>query len=273
MLLAELALRAGAPLAPLPLKAFLQEEGPRSTLSVLRVARGTTLTLPEGAFQTAADGVAVGDSMVFGTLVSDSELFTSRIQERTGRRVLNLGVGGRGPCAYNRMLALAADRLPAPPPRILYGLFANDFIEKPCEEENLGGLFLWKEAVSKDPALRLRRIREKVLGKSLLYLLIKRWGTFGHLTAGETFDPIPSRERGNAFLFAPPAYWEPKLNPARPEVTEGFLRTLEKITEARQAVETAGGRFLLLLIPCKEQVYLPRLVETGHLPQSAYPAW
>lgn len=64
----EFFIRIFTPLYNPALRAFVREEAYRGAQSALRVAHGTQIILKEGDFKQHAGVVAVGDSMVFGSL-------------------------------------------------------------------------------------------------------------------------------------------------------------------------------------------------------------
>lgn len=269
-LLAEVGLRLLAPLFPLPLQALVREEATQSAKSTLRVARGTRLILKKEDFEQGVDAVAVGDSMVFGTLVDEQSLFTTHLSRQTGLTVLNLGTGSTGPCAYNRMIRLAMNHLPAPPSVLLYTLFANDITEAPCSEHSDDALFVWESSYRVNPKLRLRMGREWLFQRSVIYHLVKRLVGFRHLQAGDDFDGIPFENDQLQFVFAPPSYWTPKVDLSQERVAEGLKRTFEKVEVAKGFVRNGKTRFVLVLMPFKEQVYLPGLIAQGELPAETY---
>jgi hypothetical protein len=268
IVLAEALLRAGAPYLDPDLRALVQGEAFQGAQSALRVERGTTIILRRADFRRRQGVVVVGDSMVFGTQVNGNDLFTTVLAERTGVSVLNLGIGSRGPCTYNYMLTWALRELPAPPSVVVYSLFANDFTEGPCVDQDTSQLWVWDDS-PRSLGSRLRRTRERLFQYSILYHGLKRLLTFGHLTAGDRYAPIHYSDHRFEFLFAPPSYWRSQLDPGQPKVMEGFEGTLAKVAEAQNLVRRMGSRFVLLLMPFKEQVYVHDLVARRLLPEEA----
>jgi SGNH hydrolase-like domain, acetyltransferase AlgX len=269
-LLGEGALRLYRPWAPLPFRAFVEEEVGSSAAYALRVAPGARPLLRESDFALPADVVAVGDSMTFGSLVLEGEAFPQRLAQMTGRRVLNLGRPTAGPCVYGRMLELALARLPQPPRTVLYVLFANDAVEGPCRPMREDELFAWEAGARTSPRLRWRELRERALGGSVAYQLAKRWLSFRGLHVGGSFEPVLFEREGARFAFAPPGYWRPLTDLRSPRVEAGLAETMGKIEEARDRCLGVGARLVLVLMPSKEQVYLPGLVARGELPSESY---
>lgn len=268
--MAEVALRILAPMFPLSLQAVVREEAYAGSKSALRVARGTQIILREADFRKLVDLVFVGDSMVFGSLVSERELFSTHLTH-AGWSVLNLGIGSTGPCAYNHMLQLALSRLPRSPSVVFYVFFANDVVEGSCVPIKENTIFIWEDQYHKSLGLRFRRLREWLLQRSVVYQIAKRLATFrGLLQADNSADPIPFRDSRFAFLFAPPSWWQPQVDLTVPMVAKGFAQTCEKILLAKEITQRAGTRFILMLMPFKEQVYVPQLIQQGELASSTY---
>jgi hypothetical protein len=268
--LAEAALRLLAPALGLGLRSFVREEAAAWAASSARIAGATRLLLRESQFREPVDVVAIGDSMVFGTLVSEDAVFTSRLARQRGLRILNLGVASAGPCVYERMLRLALARLPRPPRLVLYTVFANDFSEPPCGELRDEDLFLWEAEAEARPSFRLRRLRERLFRHSVLYQLLKRVAGFGSLNAGPRYAALPFDDGVRAFLFAPPEWWRPQI-----ELVEGgpaFERVVEQLAHADAMARAAGSKLVLVLMPFKEQVHLRELVAAGALPARSYHA-
>jgi hypothetical protein len=260
LLACELGLRAAAPLLSMPMRAFVEEEAYQGAQSALRVAKAVTIILKESDFERGAKVVVVGDSFVFGTQVSIEDLFTSRLARLVGTPVLNLGVGSQGPCCYNHMLRFAVSRLPVPPKLMVYTVFANDFLEGPCSAFAESDLFMWDDALRRNTLLRLRMKREWLLQHSLIYHLAKRHLTFGSLQTGAAFTPVPYEKGSIRLLLAPVSWWLPQLDLQRPQVVQGLERTLGKIQEGHRIAARAGARFLVVLMPFKEQIYGPMLL-------------
>ncbi|MEC7985162.1 MAG: hypothetical protein VX278_08355, partial [Myxococcota bacterium] len=73
--------------------------------------------------------IVVGDSQVFGLGVEESETFSARLAEYTGRSVINAGVPTYGPIEYS---AVATDLIAERKPKtLIYTInFANDLFER-----------------------------------------------------------------------------------------------------------------------------------------------
>jgi hypothetical protein len=273
--LAEAALRILAPLFSPSLRVFIETEADGFWKSTQRVSHGCQIILEDKDFNRRFDIIAVGDSMVFGSLVSKEDTFTGILTKEPGLAVLNLGLPGYGPCDYNLMLNYMLGHLKNPPPVVLYFIFADDMGSGKCETvgcsyATVDKLFIRESECQDDLRLKIRAIRERIFGRSVLYQLLKRLVTFKHLQAGKYYKPIYCKSNDLEFLFAPPSFWEPYLDlkQERLKVELGYM--LDKIKSASVMTEKAGSRLIVVLMPFKEQIYLPLFINEKLLPASVY---
>lgn len=258
-------------------RAFVREEAYRGAQTSLRVSRGAQIILRKSDFERGADIVCVGDSMTFGSLAKTSEAWPALLAEKTGLRVMNLGVGSLGPCAYNYMIRTASANLSRPPFLIIYTVFANDIMEGPCPSDySYKDIFIWEEDCQKSLKLRARMMREWIFQRSVLYHLAKRMLTFGYLNTGQYYKPIffsgyvgAEKKAKLEFAFTPTSYWK-CLDMKEACVRSELDRTLDKIKTGEELSRKLGSGFILVLMPFKEQVYTPWLVEQNLLPKDAY---
>lgn len=271
LFLCEVGLRTLSPFFSPELRTFVQQEALPFGESALRVAKGTRIILRNEDLQKPVDIIALGDSMVFGVLVKEKDLFTTIIGEQTGLTILNLGVGSTGPCIYNVMLKYALGRLDRPPSLILYSIFADDIIQDECTKApRAEEFYIEEDEYQRNIKLKIRALREKMFHRSILYQLLKRVLTFRHLHAGVYFRPIHCNNGFLEFLFAPPSFWKPYLDSDVPTVNQGLERTLDKINSAKSLAELNGVNFMVILMPFKEQIYVPLLVSQGLLSSDIY---
>jgi hypothetical protein len=227
----------------------VREESRRGAVSALRVAQGTRIILPDRL--SPADLVVVGDSIVFGTLAEEREIFTTLMRRDTGWNVLNLGIPSGCPCDYNLMLDAVRREIPPPPRGVFYAIFANDLMEGTCGPARLDRLFIREGAYRRDAGLRLRRARERLFQHSVAYQFLKRMLTFRQLAMGG--EPVPYAKDGWTFAFAPTAWWKPLIEPYfSPENRAAVLRNT---VEGKRIAQEWGSPFCAVLIPFKEQIY------------------
>lgn len=266
----EILLRSLAPFFTPSLRAIIREEAYRGAQTALRVSRGAQIILRKSDFKKGADIVALGDSMAFGTLAKESETWPSLLAGRTGSDVLNLGVGSHGPAAYNYMLNVALANLPASPRFVIYTIFANDIGEEVSPPpSSYKDVFIWEDDYKNDIRLRIRTAREWVFQHSILYQLIKRAATFKSLVAGVNFKPVYYRDKDLEFAFTPVSYWQ-CLDLRNPNASSAFEGTIEKTLAGQKTAREAGARFIVVLMPFKEQVYVPLFIKRGSLAKDAY---
>lgn len=261
----EVLLRLTAPFLGPSWAAIIREEAHQGALSALRVDRYVRIVLRTSDFQKQQDVVVVGDSMVFGPLVRQEDLFTTLLSRQTGKSVLNLGISSSGPCTYNHMIRFALRHLAVPPRRIVYCLFANDTDEGPCEPFLDPDFYIWD--TQQGWGSRLRWAREWLFQYSVSYQVTKRLLTFGDLQGGAHFQRYYYKGGNFEFLFAPPSFWS-NLDVRIPRVNGEILNTEERIREGLLISRSRAVQFILVLMPCKEQVYVPDLAARG-----AVPAW
>jgi len=272
LFLTDISLRIFSPLFTPILRTFIQEDALRLPNSASRVAKNIQIILRERDFQRPPDILVIGDSMVFGTLVKEKDLFTNMMSKEAGLTVLNLGIGGAAFCNYNNMLAYAINRLPKPPSFIVYVIFANDIIREECmRQETFAKYFIIEEKDYRhNLKLRIRRFREYIFQRSVLYQLLKRMFTFGHLHDDIYFKPVYFKQGNLEFLFAPTSFWARNLDPNMPGFDKAFQGSVDKINLAIALARRAGAGFFVVLMPFKEQVYTPLLVAKGLLPPDLY---
>ncbi len=271
LVISEGALRLLAPLLVPSVRALINGEAYQAGLSSLRVSKGNTSILRAKDFQHRQDVLVVGDSMVFGQLVREEDAFPAQIASHTGRSVLNLGVQNSGPCTYNTMLQMALARLPSPPSTVFYNVFSNDINDATCDVGEQ--MFAW-DTDPVDWHHRTRRWREQIFLHSVTYAIAKRMLTCGKLRCVPgKYVPFYYRDSRGEFLFASVEFWRPMMDLNVPRVRSSYEQTIKYIQAARDATEKAGSRFVLTLMPCKEQVYLPELVARGLVARENYPAF
>lgn len=204
-----------------------------------------------------ADIVALGDSQTFGYGVSDDESFPSLLAEALPHsRVLNLGLIGASPQQYQRVYDSFGSSVH--PKIVLFGLFpGNDVSDARTFQAWLdaggeGNYDIWRFFGGRPPGSG-RGWREHLESSYLMTFLRETKRSFGSQFAGRTFETAdgsrlrlaPSIRRSNA----------ERARPGHPD----FELVMEAIEATRARAEADGAAFLVLLIPTKEEVYLPML--------------
>jgi lysophospholipase L1-like esterase len=216
--------------------------------------------------------LVIGDSMVEALQVPVAEAFTRLLEERVndwaGRpvEVLNLGISGKGPAQYLRLLERVG--LAYQPDLVIYAVtlindFANDVPE--IERDPTKGYYL----IEPDGSLRFQppqadapasRRREEPLRPSVWVKAAIKRSQFlrsivekvrrvrateeRHQGAGTTAErSLPVRSEWNVFLAAPPPPWD-----------QAYAVTLRVLEESARLARERGARFVIMLIPPKALV-------------------
>ncbi len=203
-----------------------------------------------------ADIVVVGDSLVFGDGANDDQAWPRLVAEALpGIDVINLGVSGFGPQQYLRVLE--AFGLDLHPKLVLFMLFSgNDLKDADAFQR-------WVDADIGVPYAQWRDqdYRRGDLGPWRGLLERSRLVTFlrGARVA------LTSRLAGGTIDFADgrrvqlaPTYLREETELSHPgdPALELALATIER---ARAVTREHGAHLLVLLMPTKEEVYLPRI--------------
>jgi lysophospholipase L1-like esterase len=227
-----------------------------------------SFTTDEHGFRNAspwpeqADIVVVGDSMGFSFGVGDEVAWTSLVQEALPETtLLNLSVIGTGPQQYLEVLQRHGFALE--PELVLFSLFpGNDLTDAEAfdawrQSGTERGFRQWR-AVG-DAERPQRTLVDRVVEAS--YVLAVARDVRRNLAspfAGETM----AVDDGSRLRLAPTAYAQQALM-AEPD-HPAFELVMEAIAEAREQALAQGSRFVVLLMPTKEEVYL-------HLLGRSYP--
>lgn len=202
-----------------------------------------------------ADLVVLGDSMAFGYGVDDEEAWTRLLaEERPGSRVINLGLIGAAPQQYFRIYETFGQ--PLRPALVLFCLFpGNDLADALRFDQWLqagspGNYDVWRDTPGAQGALRdlLRRSYLVALSRQARDLV-------GTQFSGRTME-IPEVGR----LQLAPGVYARNQELAQPD-HPAFRSVIDAIERTRALAERGGGEFLVLLVPTKEEVYLPLLDE------------
>jgi lysophospholipase L1-like esterase len=231
-----------------------------------------TFTTDEKGFRNGspwpkeADIVVVGDSMAFGYGVDDEEAWVRLVDdELPATRVINLGLIGSGPEQYLRVLE--GFGLELAPELVLFMLFpGNDLADAEDFRQWLdAGTDVpyreWRVARGRTPALG--RVRRLVEGSYLVAFL--------RGARDSLISPVPAStialEEGSLRLT--PTIYASSMKKAQPghPVFELIMATVE---EARAISKQHGSDFMVLLMPAKEEVYLPLVDQPGPSPVDAF---
>lgn len=198
-----------------------------------------------------ADIVVLGDSMAFGYGVDDPEAWTALLaDELPDRRIINLGLIGAAPQQYFRVYETFGQAMR--PGLVLFCLFpGNDLADAGSFDEWLqagspGNYEAWR---------RNRNVRGLLRQSYLMTFLRYAKHSLGSRFTGRTID-FPD---GEQIQLAPGVYAGNELL-AQPD-HPNFRLVLDAVEQTRTLAERNGSQFLVLLVPTKEEVYLPLVDE------------
>ncbi|QQG40203.1 MAG: hypothetical protein HYS81_02230 [Candidatus Aenigmatarchaeota archaeon] len=193
--------------------------------------------------------VAIGDSFTWGTKM-DVEYGYPRLLENTaGQDVVNFGVPGAGPIAESRILETYALKLR--PKVVIWQFMTNDM--------NDVVLFHSRENVT-PPFYNVRRF---LAGNSNIYNLVKR--AHATLVMGQDEEMPEISVGGRRFLLESRATIKRMNDHCN---TPAGSETKELIRDAKEASESNGAKFVLLMIPSKAEVYLNETKSLTGLPEN-----
>jgi hypothetical protein len=225
---------------------------------------GHAVEKPPGTYRI----LVVGDSMVEALQVPVAEAFPRLLEERVngwaGRpvEVLNLGISGKGPAQYLRLLEKVG--LAYQPDLVIYAIalindFANDVPElegDPSKPYYLiapdGSLRFQPPAQAAASRRREERLRPSVWLKAIIkrsqFLRsvvekVRRVRAREELNAGggtTAERTLPERSEWNVFLAAPPPPWD-----------QAYAVTLRVLEESARMAREHGARFAIMVIPPK----------------------
>ncbi len=206
-----------------------------------------------------AEIVVLGDSMAFSYGVDDEQAWTSLLANQLpDSRIINLGLIGAAPQQYSRIYETFGQALR--PDLVLFCLFpGNDLADAGRFEEWLqagspGNYAVWRRSPGQD--LQVPHSLRDLLEQSYLVMLLQHARrSVGSQFGGRTID-FPDGGR----LQLAPAVYASNQDLARPD-HPNFRLVLDAVERTRALAERGGSKLLALLVPTKEEVYLPLLDE------------
>jgi lysophospholipase L1-like esterase len=206
-----------------------------------------------------AEIVVLGDSMAFSYGVDDEQAWTSLLANQLpDSRIINLGLIGAAPQQYSRIYDTFGQALH--PDLVLFCLFpGNDLADAGRFEEWLragspGNYAIWRRGPDQDRQAP-RSLRDLFEESYLVMLLRDARRSVGSQFSGRTID-FPDGGR----LQLAPAIYARNQALAQPD-HPNFRLVVDAVERTRALAERGGSKFLVLLVPTKEEVYLPLLDE------------
>jgi lysophospholipase L1-like esterase len=205
-----------------------------------------------------AEIVVLGDSMAFSYGVEDEQAWTALLAaDLPGTRIINLGLIGAAPQQYQRIYEKFGQALR--PSLALFCLFpCNDLPDAGRFDEWLqagspGNYDEWRHGGGHDA--EQRTIRHQLDRSYLATFLRYARQNLGSRFSGRTLD-FPD---GSRLQLVPAIYArnETLAQPSHPS----FRLVLDAVRRTRALAQETGSQFLVLLVPTKEEVYLPLVDE------------
>ncbi len=216
--------------------------------------------------------VLLGDSFVEGDLVNEPETIRARLAGETGAAVRNLGLSGYGPQQY--VIAARRFGLPAHPEVVVVSLFeGNDlgdaeFFDQwrrsamPWNDYVLDVLRSQRGSVVVRPRLRLRTL------DALAAIRSRLWGLLippPQVTAPA--NPFDRRcggdpEGPDCMRFDAGFLYRETRSAAEWSAERGWALTHDALRELRDACRARRARLLVVLVPSKESLYVPRITSS-----------
>ncbi len=197
--------------------------------------------------QIPAYAVAIGDSFTYGLGVEEPATWVARLQDDLGEEVVNLGQPGIGPVRENRIYQQYGRRLQ--PQVVLWMVVPNDLEDamvfngfgRPGQEPD----WLDRAFDALRPWSRLALVIEFSLGR----------GPFAWAGGYEI------RQVRDQVFFFQPGFITKQIDLADPYIEKGWWISRNALADAVAAAHDDGSRFILILAPPRERVYIDLLTD------------
>jgi lysophospholipase L1-like esterase len=192
--------------------------------------------------------VAIGDSMTSCVGVKVEDCWVEVLERRSGLDFANLGVEGSSAQLEQRMLVRYG--LPLRPRLVLWVFFANDLDDAwRFAQFGRGGI--------RDGQFWQSPVRTWLVENSATYMLLTFfWHNYDFIYNLVTHQrPVLTHTATYTYDPTNVIWWETVTNLSNPRIATGFDITKTTLLQARQQTEAAGARFVVVIIPTREQVY------------------
>ena len=216
------------------------------TLWNSRVAFRTT----QAQVDRHVDAVAIGDSFTF-CFTDEEDCWVTRLGEKTGRNIVNMGIVGTGTVSHERILRDFG--LPLKPELVIWQWFGND----PNEDFGLAQLNGETAILPPDDVPAARRNLTWLHRNSAAVMLLDT--LLRHPEDQRAFTwtvPQQCTQPGSPIdiCFGQPYLWG-AFDPNLPGNAYGWERTRSAFSNAQDMASGYGGRLVVVLIPPAELVY------------------
>ncbi len=205
------------------------------------------------------DIVAIGDSLVFGYGVDESEAWPQRVSSLLRRSVVNMGLIGASPQQYRKIYEVFAQ--PVQPGIVVVGFFArNDFWDAEryaaWEQSGVGGNYLiWRgfgSPTAKQYSNPAYRVVFEMRQRSYLLALLKL--AKDALVVTNAVGPTGIELQSGSRMLLHTEDFREKTILASPD-NETFETVVQELLAIRDANLREGSRLIVLLQPGKEEIY------------------
>ncbi|HHT9119422.1 MAG TPA: SGNH/GDSL hydrolase family protein [Candidatus Hypogeohydataceae bacterium YC41] len=183
--------------------------------------------------------VAIGDSFTEG-FIDGENVWVELLEKKTGLDFVNMGVGGYCPIQEVRMLKKYGT--PLRPKLVLWAFFQNDISESYRVNKRLR-----EQAEGKGQGVENWLIQHSLACQALQYIGQK----INKVQRGGYSSRRPYKDDHLSFFFDMGYAKEEFMS----NLQEGWKLTRESLLEAKAICQNIKAKFVIILIPCKEQSY------------------
>jgi hypothetical protein len=202
------------------------------------------------------DVAVVGDSFSF-CFTEFEDCWVTRFEKNTGLRTMNLSQGSTGSMSHWRFIDTFGRAFQ--PPLVIWQWFGNDFNEDyqlaltRGETQPLGDTVVPDYHKDDNPILKWLR------SNSVAWVVVETalFGEDAYISDFERyhFTPEYSVKIGDQTLSFGQKYEQIAMNMDDPRVSYGIPTTRDALQNAKETVEGWGGKFVVFLVPTREEVY------------------
>jgi SGNH hydrolase-like domain, acetyltransferase AlgX len=206
----------------------------------------------------AVEAVALGDSFTFCFTEID-DCWTSILAQQTGLNLSNLGQPVTGSVSHARIYYdfVAKPELRLRQPRlVLWQFYGNDYNDDYGLASLNGTAKTPPKPVSSSPPLPQSSLAVWLRKNSAIYLIVSSLIRGKDAGVEQFVDPYHT-SAGNVDLWFGQGYIRQSFDMAEPRNREGEELSRQAILQTRDLVEKNGGKFVVIVMPTKEEVYRP----------------
>ena len=206
----------------------------------------------------------IGDSFVQGSTIAFEDAWTTRLAERVGEPVLNLGVSGFSP--QQSVAVLERFGLPRRPSRVLFAFFEGNDVDdtrhyRAYRQSRLRWDAFEAAAARAESSSRVLRRYERMRLWALGVFGLSFWAAPAE-TAPDPLNPVIGTIRGRSIetAFHGLLLYRTTLPRSAWEMSHAWQMASQSLARARELCERIGARLTVVLMPSKESIY-PALLD------------